>query len=91
MQALPVETEEERRLTMAGFLRLVDTLLPHAPDDTAASLKAQRQQIQARFDQMYGREDSLYAATVRITARLVEDLKRGGDGKQPRPLTLEDV
>jgi hypothetical protein len=77
IQALPVETEDDRRLVMAGYLRLIDTTLPQAPSDIATSLESQRQQIQARFEQMYGRADSPYAATVRITAKLAEDLKQG--------------
>ena len=77
LQALPVETEEDRRLIMAGYMRLADAVLPLAPNDTAASIRAEREQMQARFDQMYGRVDSPYAATVRITAELAKGLKKG--------------
>jgi hypothetical protein len=78
MQALTIETEEDRREHMAGFIRFVEFLLAHAPQSVYEALESNRRVLQDRFDHYYGRPDTPYLATAAIIYRLQQDLQSGG-------------
>ena len=77
MQALTIETEEDRREHMAGFIRFVEFLLAHGPESVHESLENNRRVLQDRFDHYYGRPDTPYLATAAIVVRLQQGLQSG--------------
>ena len=77
MQALTIETEEDRREHVAGFIRFVEFLLSHGPESVHESLENNRRVLQDRFDHYYGRPDTPYLATAAIVVRLQQGLQSG--------------
>jgi len=77
MQALAIETEDDRRERIAGLLRFIDFLLAHAPSNVIEALENNRRTLQVQFDRSYGRPDAPYLATNAIVERLQQGLRRG--------------
>ena len=77
LQTLPYETVEDQRILFSGFLGLMDIVLPHVPADSVEAVEAQRNQIQATYDNLFG-SDAPYSATNQITIELAAGLKQGG-------------
>jgi hypothetical protein len=77
-EAMPVETEDDRREHLAGVVRLIDYLLARCPAEVAEPLHEQRRAVQASFDQRYGRPDTAYLVTNAIVDRLQRSLQDGG-------------
>jgi hypothetical protein len=77
LQALEVETVAEREIVLLAFVQLMDILLPHVPADSRETVQAQRNQIQATYDNLFG-PDAPYSAINHITIELAEGLKQGG-------------
>jgi hypothetical protein len=77
LQSLQVETVEDRKIVLLGFVRLMDILLPHVPADSSQTIEIQRNQIQASYDDLFGR-DATYSAINDITIELAEGFKQGG-------------
>ena len=78
IDALEIDTVEDRRIVMLGLVQMMDTLLQHVPSDRSDEVKAQRNNIQARYDSFFGSDAAPYSAINRITLELAEGLKQGG-------------
>jgi hypothetical protein len=78
IQAVPIETDDDRQELLLGNVRLVDYLIAHAPAELADILNTQRQIIQAQFDRLYGRPDTPYLSANRIVFNLLERMRGGG-------------
>ena len=78
VQAIAIETDDDRQELLLGNLRLVDYLIAHAPAELVDVLPAQRQIVQTQFDRLYGRPDTAYLSANRIVFNLLEAMRGGG-------------
>ena len=91
MKALSVETEDERREYLAGYVRFVEYLVAQAPAEVVEILKEQERIVKAHFDRMYGRPATPYLESNRIVATLLEALKTGSGAEEAVVQALSEV
>ena len=77
MSQLPVETEEDRRTHLSGFLDLANFLVEHGGEGIGEAMVPQRDAIQQKLALMY-QPGSVYLVVNEIIAELAEGVRSGG-------------